>query len=648
MQGLARPTHRPANRGTAKTGQSDYHRGLALAARDDWAAAAVAFEKAVARSARDPVYWLNLAHARIRCGDLERGADAARHAAQMAPDSELSLAVAFECLNAANRHQETLGLLERRAGRVFKDPHLHFQRGEALRNLNRFAEATQAYLEALARKPDYLQAHVQLGNVFERLKLHEEARECYRTAVALGGSAVELTSAMSFQDLQACRWDLLAQDLSDLNRMIGQGLGQPVPFQMLAQPSTRAQQRAAAQAHARQMFAGVPPLSPRLVREARGGDARLRVGYLSCDFYEHATAYLVSEVLEHHDRSGFHVAAYSYGSNDQSTARRRVERAVDRFVDAQQMSDRALAEAIQADGIDILIDLKGYTLAARNRVMAFRPAPVQVNYLGYPGTLGSPVYDYIIGDATVTPLDHADGYDEKIAQMPFCYQPNDRRRAIGPTPSRSACGLPERGFVFCSFNNPYKITADVFDTWCRLLAQVDGSVLWLYESNDQARRNLAAQLAARGLAPQRLVWAPHAHLGAHLGRLQLADLVLDTRPVCGHTTASDALWAGVPVLTCPGETFVSRVAASLLEAAGLPELIASDTARYEALALALARDAARLAAMRRRLADNRDRCPLFDSARYTRDLEALFLRMRERSLGAGAPDHLPARVARGP
>jgi predicted O-linked N-acetylglucosamine transferase (SPINDLY family) len=636
MHGLARPKRassptppRHDRRAQADPARAEYERGLALAAQSRWPLAAGAFERAVTLNARDAVYWLNLAHARIQGGDVERGAEAALHAAGLAPDSETCLAVVFECLNAANRHAQTVQLIAGRPDRDFKDPRIHFLYGEALRNLYRFGDASRAYLAALSRRPDFMQAHVQLGNCFERLLLPEEARECFRTGVLLGGNAVELTSAMCHQDLQACRWDLWQEDLAQLLDLIRQGRGQPAPFHMLAQPSTRHQQLDAARAHAAQLFTGVPPL-PAPAPAPENASPRIRLGYLSSDFFEHATAYLLSEVLEHHDRSRFEVFAYSYGLDDGSQARRRIERAVDHFIDAQHLSERALADRVRADGIDILFDLKGYTLGARNRVLACRPAPIQVNYLGYPGTLGSSAYDYVIGDPTVTPLAHADGYDEAIAQMPRCYQPNDRRRPIGVRPARADCALPERGFVFCSFNNPYKFMPDVFEVWCRLLAAVEGSVLWLYESNDQARRNLARALTRRGLDPQRLVWASHAPLAAHLGRLQLADLVLDTRPVCGHTTASDALWAGVPVVACPGDTFISRVAASLLRAVDLPELIAADLPEYESIALRLAREPQRLAALRDRLAAQRDRCALFDSAGYTRDFEALLLRMMDR------------------
>ena len=642
MPGFARSTHRTARRPARPIGDADYRRGLGNAAGGRWQAALQDFERAVARSPSDSVYWLNLAHARMRCGQYDLGADAAQRGALLAPDSEPALAVAAECLNAAHRQADTIKLLGGRDLARIRDHHVHFELAQALHHLDRFKEAADCYLAALSRKPDYMVAHVQLGNVFNRLHLHEESRECYKTAIAVGGDAVQLTSGMTFEDLHACRWDHLAEDLPELMRMMEAGTGYPQPFQLLAQPSTRRQQLGAARLYAQNVFAGLealPEIAPRPI------SPRIRVGYFSSDLHEHATAYLLTQILEHHDRSRFEVLAYSYGADDSSPMRRRIEQAVDRFVDVREMSNRAAAEAIRADGIDILLDLKGYTLGARNGVLAFRPSPIQVNYLGFPGTLGASFYDYIVGDPIVTPLGHAADYSEKIAQMPVCYQPNDRDRAIGPRPSRAECGLPENGFIFCSFNSPYKITAEVFDIWCRLLRQIDGSVLWLYETNAQARRNLNREAQRRGIDPARLVWGEQLPQTRHLGRLQLADLVLDTRPVCAHTTASDALWAGVPVITCPGETFVSSVAASVLNAIDLPQLIAPDLAAYESLALALASDPERLRDLKGRLADNRERCALFDSVRYTRDLEALFARMHEQHQRRLPPNHLPAQSA---
>jgi hypothetical protein len=312
------------------------------------------------------------------------------------------------------------------------------------------------------------------------------------------------------------------------------------------------------------------------------------------------------------------------------------------FIDAARLSDADLARRIRDDGIDILVDLKGFTRDGRLGVLARRPAPIQVTWLGFPGTCGADFVDYIIGDPVVTPLADQAVFSERIAQMPWSYQPNDRQRPLGEPLPRARCGLPAQAFVFCSFNASFKILPPVFERWCRLLRAVPGSVLWLLESNPQAMANLAREAAARGVDPARIVFAPFVPPEQHLPRLMAADLFLDTSPYNAHTTASDALWVGLPVVTCQGETFAARVAASLLRAAGCEELVTHRLDDYEALALALVRDPARLTALRMRLAGSRMTLPLFDSTGFSRDLEALYARMAERHRMGLAPAPLPA------
>jgi protein O-GlcNAc transferase len=349
---------------------------------------------------------------------------------------------------------------------------------------------------------------------------------------------------------------------------------------------------------------------------------------------------LIAQVLELHDRRRVEVRLYSYGAGDASPMRRRIESAGDAFVELAGLSDREAAQRIRDDGVEVLVDLKGYTLNARTAILAMRPAPVQVAYLGFPGTMGADFIDYAIADPVVAPASMADAFAEKLAWLPDCYQPNDRLREIGPPPGRAACGLPEQGVVFCCFNHTYKLRPALFDRWCRLLARTPGSVLWLLQSNAQARANLLREAAARGIDAGRIVFAPVVPPAQNLGRLTHADLFLDTLPINAHTTASDALWAGVPVVTCPGDSFVGRVAASLLKAVGLDELVAPDLDAYEAVAHRLASDPARLAAVRTRLGAAREDAPLFDSARITRGLEDLYERMSARWRAGQEPAHL--------
>jgi predicted O-linked N-acetylglucosamine transferase (SPINDLY family) len=363
--------------------------------------------------------------------------------------------------------------------------------------------------------------------------------------------------------------------------------------------------------------------------------ARIRVGYLSCDFHQHATALLMVEMLEAHDREHFELHAYSYGADDGLGMRQRLQASFEHFSDITALDDMQAARAIHADGIDILVDLKGYTAGTRTALLTYRPAPLQVSFLGYPGTLGGVFCDYLVSDRFITPAAAAADYSEALARMPHSYQPHGRRAEVGPAPTREAAGLPAQGLVLCCFNQAYKFTPEVFDIWCALLAQTPGSVLWLLHS-EQAEGNLRREAMQRSIAPHRLVFAPDLPQDQHLARLQLADLVLDTLPYNAHTTASDALWAGVPLVTCAGETFASRVAGSVLHAVGLSELVTHSLHEYAALAAALLADLPRLRALRERLASQRLGAPLFDVAGYTLDLESLYAEMWQRHC-AGLP-----------
>jgi protein O-GlcNAc transferase len=381
-----------------------------------------------------------------------------------------------------------------------------------------------------------------------------------------------------------------------------------------------------------------PAAAQPLWRGERYRHERIRVAYLSADLHEHATAYLMAELFERHDRERFEVTAVSWGPQVASPMRTRLQQAFEHFVDVRGRGDVEVAHWLREQEIDIAVDLKGYTFDARLGILAQRPVPVQVNYLGYPGTLAAPYIDYLIADAVVIPPEARMHYAEQVVWLPDSYQVNDRQRVIAArTPSRGELGLPERGIVFCSFNNNYKLTPEVFALWMRLLQQVEGSVLWLLEGNAAVAANLRREAQVRGIAPERLVFAPRAPLPEHLARQRTADLFLDTLPCNAHTTASDALWAGLPLVTCLGATFAGRVAASLLTAVGLPELITPSLAEYEALALRLATDPEALAAVKAKLARNRDTYPLFDSDRTRRHLEAAYVTMWERYQRGEAP-----------
>jgi predicted O-linked N-acetylglucosamine transferase (SPINDLY family) len=382
----------------------------------------------------------------------------------------------------------------------------------------------------------------------------------------------------------------------------------------------------------------VPAPGAPLWNGERYGHERIRIAYLSADFHQHATADLIAELIERHDRSRFEVTAISFSRDDGSAMRQRLLQGFDCFEDVRAKSDAEVAQLLRDGEFDIAIDLKGHTEGSRPGILAHRPCPVQVNYLGYPGTIGAPWLDYIIADATVLPFSHQPFYSETIVHLPHCYQANDSTRAIAQTPTRREAGLPEHGFVFCCFNAAWKITPAVFDVWMRLLGRIEGSVLWLLEDNADSPAHLRAAAKARGVDPARLVFAPRLPSAAHLARHRLADLFVDTLPYNAHTTASDALWAGLPLLTCLGAQFDGRVAASLLQTIGLPELVTGGIHDYEALALALAKDLPRLADLRARLAANRLSSPLYDTVRFCASLEAAYLRMVEISRARRHPE----------
>src|ERR1700720_3466238 len=426
--------------------------------------------------------------------------------------------------------------------------------------------------------------------------------------------------------------------------MVRQGIRVP-PFYLLPTPASASDQLACAQ---HWIGPARPPREAIFDHKDFEGRERIRLGYLSGDFHQHAPARLMAELFERHDRTRFEVLAYSYGPDDNSAMRARLASAFDRFVDIGALSHHDAARTIHADRVDILIDLKGYTHHARPAISAYRPAPVQVSYLGYPATMGAGFIDYIIVDSFVVPYSQQPFFSERLVHLPRSYQVNDRRREVADArTSRRDVGLPAEGLVLCSFNNSYKISPVFFDIWMRLLRAVPGSVLWLLEANPQVAGNLRSEAEKRGVDSGRLIFAPVVPPAEHLGRHRHADLFLDTLPCNAHTTASDALWAGLPVLTCSGDTFAGRVAGSLLTAIGMPELITESLEEYEQIALALAGDPKRLIALRQKLEKNRDAGSLFDLPKCTANLEAAYARMWQTWLSGERPAAFSIETAEG-
>lgn len=584
---------------------------------------------AVSIRAQQACQWLERARLLRGRNDIAGAESAARQALTIEPSNLSACKLAGALLAEQHRHLDAVAVYSALAPQAERDHEYHCGYGESLLFLERYPEAIEQFVLSFTCKPDYLWAHVRLANTLSRIRLHQEAVECFRTALVLEPRNAQFLGNLIHQNQQACRWDNLDEDLAVLLGMVREDAGNFItPFTLLSLESTPRDQLKAGRVAAERMH-GRPRDLPPMSRAPRAPGERLRIGYLSADFHQHATAMLITEVLERHDRQRFDVHLYSTGPDDGSPLRRRLMLA-GHWIDAARNADADLARRIRADGIDILVDLKGFTRDGRLGVLARRAAPIQVTWLGFPGTCGADFVDYLIGDPVVTPVADQDVFSERIAQMPWSYQPNDRQRPLGDALPRAALGLPQDAFVFCSFNASFKITPRVFARWCRLLCAVEGSVLWLLETNPQATANLRSEAARHGIDPARIHFAPFVAPHQHLPRLMAADLFLDTMPYNAHTTASDALWVGLPVVTCLGETFAARVAAGLLRAAGCEELIAGSLDDYEALARTLACSPDRLAAIRRRLVDSRLQVPLFDSARFARDLESLYLRMAER------------------
>ena len=523
-----------------------------------------------------------------------------------------------------------------RALALAPDAAAHLGRANALLLLRRPTEALASAEQASAAAPGMAEAHYTRATALLHLHRLAPAAASFAQALALNPALEHCHGLLLHTRARLCDWEGLPESLATLAAAIRRGERAAPPFPVLALLDDPGLHRRLAETCA----AALPtPALPTPAPSTPG--PRLRIGYFSADFHQHATAHLMAEMFERHDRSRFEVMAFSFGPDQRDAMRARLLPCFDRFLDVAALPDAQAAALARRLGVDIAVDLKGYTQDARLGILAHRAAPVQASYLGYPGTLGAPFIDYLLADTVLVPPSSQHHYAEKIVYLPGSYQVNDSNRAIAAaTPSRTSQGLPEAGFVFCCFNNSFKITPACFAGWMRLLHQVPGSVLWLLEDNAGAIANLRQHAAATGIAPARLVFAPRLPAPEHLARHRLADLFLDTHPYNAHTTASDALWAGLPVLTCPGESFAARVAASLLHAVGLAELAAPTPAAHEAQALHLATNPEELAALRQRLAANRATAPLFDAARFTRNLEAAFLAMHSRHAAGLPPEHI--------
>jgi predicted O-linked N-acetylglucosamine transferase (SPINDLY family) len=574
----------------------------------------------------------NICYAR---GDLDGAIEAYRRGLMRQPDHAGGHYNLGNALLAARQPESALAAHDRA---LAANPQLldaEVGRAAALEDLGRKEEAAQALRAVLGKRPDWGPIWGNLALLLAQSKRPTEAAEAYGRLLALQPDHLGAAQGLLDARLSACDWATLDHDREQVLSAIAKGRRPVSPFQLLAITADDATQTRAAALY----LGGQSRKVRRAPAKAPASSAGkpIRIGYLSPDFRNHPVATLMAGVIESHDRAQFEVFGFSIGPDDGGAMRRRLVSAFDHFVDGQHANNGQLADHVRECGIDVLIDLAGHTTGARPGVLAEDAAPIQVNWLGYPGSLGAAWADYLIADRHVIPANARERFSEQIVWLPHSYQSNDDRREIGSPSTRSDAGLPEDAFVFCCFNNSWKIQPPMFRLWMRLLTRVPNSVLWLLEDNADAARQLRKESERAGIAPERLVFAGRKPPAEHLARHALADLFLDTLPYNAHTTGSDALWAGLPLITCRGGSFAGRVASSLLHAVGLPELITEDLAAYEALAIALASDRERLASLRRHLIEGRTRFPLFDTRRFTRHFEACLQHMVDRQRRGLAP-----------
>ena len=569
-----------------------------------------------------------------RLGRVEEAQAAYRKLLALKPDH------AAACNNLANLLTDlgdlsgALALYEKALAIDPAYPEAHLNLGNLYKRQGRIADANAAYDQARAVRPSYADASAEQGKALALEGRLDAAITAFDDALAIDPGHAGARAHKAFYQAHVCDWSAF-----EAWPALGEASDAAIsPFAALTFADDPAAQLRRSRAWAAASFPQRPVLLP---RPAPATDGRIRIGYFSADFHDHATLYLMSGLLREHDRGRFEIHAFSYGPDLDSEMRQYLIAHSDSFTDVRDTPDAAVKELARGRNLDIAVDLKGYTQNGRLRLFAQRLAPVQIGYLGYPGSSGSSFIDYLVADEVVVPAAERGHYSEKLILLPGSYQPNDDRRTLAPdVMTRVDHGLPERGFVFCGFNQSYKITPREFAIWMRLLRQVDGSVLWLLRSNEWAEANLRVRAAEHGIAPERLVFAPRLPHAEHLARHAHADLFLDCFAVNAHTTASDALWAGLPMVTLAGRQFAARVAASLLSAAGLPDLIAYTPEAYEALILALATEPARLAEAKARLAANRLAAPLFDTAAYTRHLEQGFAEAHRRHVEGRQPDEI--------
>ena len=600
--------------------------------------ALAAYEKALALNASLAGAWLGRGNAFHELKRYDDALNANDKALALAPDLAEVWLGRGNLLVSLNRLDEALVSFDQASAIIPDFPEAWLGRGNIFFARKHYDDALAAYDKALTTRPSLIEAMLGRGNVLSALKRHREAADAYAAVLNVALRYPLTKGLLLHQKMLSCEWSGRDALLREIEQDIvdGQLACEPFIWQGVAKLLRSLQQ--CAEIYSRERY---PATGKTFSPQSSAHHQKIRIGYVSGEFREQATSHLIVGLLELHDKSRFEVYGFDNGWDDGSKIRGRINAALHQVVNIRELGNASALAVVRQHEIDILVNLNGYFGEHRTQLFAQRAAPIQVNYLGFPGTLGADYMDYIIADRHVIPEHQKAFYQERVVYLPDCYQANDRKKEIAAhIPARTEYGLPEVGFVFCCFNNKYKITPEIFDRWMRILSQIDGSVLWLFDKNQDAVANLKKEATARNVSPERLVFAERVPLANHLARHRLADLFLDTLPCNAHTTASDALWAGLPLLTCLGDAFPGRVGASLLHAIRLPELITTNLDAYEETAIGLARDHQKLAMIKRKLADHRLTTPLFDTKLFVKGIEKAYVTMYERHRAGLTTDHI--------
>jgi predicted O-linked N-acetylglucosamine transferase (SPINDLY family) len=595
-------------------------------------------KKAVALTPKDPDAWLSYGIAVSNLGRYEDALVYFNKALSLNPNSAEAWSWKGATMHELKRFDEAITLYDKALSLNPNSAEAWSWKGATMHELKRFDEAITLNDKALSLNPNLAGAWSCKGATMHELKRFDEAIANYGKALSLKSDLDWIYGDLVHTKLKICSWTGLADSSEDISKKIMENEKVSIPFILLALNDDALLHKKSSEILIQSKYPFNPVLESILKRSQ---SQKIRVGYFSADFHNHATGYLMAELFELHDKNQFEIVGFSFGPTANDWMRQRLEKSFDQFIEVGSKSDVEVAKLSRDLNIDIAVDLKGFTQDARTGIFSYRAAPIQVNYLGYPGTMGADYIDYIIADKTLIPLDAQSSYTEKVVYLPNSYQVNDRKRIISDRQfTRQELGLPEDRFVFCCFNNNFKILPATFTSWMRILKATEGSVLWLLQDNSWVVENLKKEAQKQGVDAQRLVFADRLPISEHLARHSQADLFLDTFPYNAHTTASDALWAGLPVLTMMGQSFASRVAASLLNVIGLPELITNTQEQYETLAVELAQSPLKLAEIKLKLANNRLITPLFDTPVFTKNIEAAYLKMIERYQTDMMPDHV--------